>query len=476
MHVTVIGSGYVGLVTGACLAEAGNTVACVDRDAAKVASLARGEVPIYEPGLESMVRANLSSGRLTFSIDTAAAVLGADVVFLTVGTPGRRDGGADMRHVDAAAETVAQYARKSVVLVLKSTVPVGTNERVRRIVQHATHPVHVVSNPEFLKEGAALADFLRPERIVVGYAGDDRGVIALMERLYHPYCLSGSRLLWMTPASAELTKYVSNTMLAMRISFMNEVALLADAAGADIHDVRQAVGADSRIGDKFLHAGAGYGGSCFPKDVQALSVAGRDFGVSMELADATHRVNERQKTVIAAKLRARFGGDLRGRRIAVWGLAFKPETDDTREAPALTTIDVLLSEGAHIVAHDPKALDEFRRLRRDRVELVQSPYDALNGADALALHTEWREYQNPDFDLMRQRMARPLIVDGRNVWSSYDLSALGFEYEGIGVGRAGQRESWTPMVDGRVRPSVPRLVQPVRRTELDLRAGSADVL
>lgn len=433
MKVCVVGSGYVGLVTGTCLAEAGNTVHCVDKERDKVDALLRGEVPIYEPGLGAMIQQNVAAGRLRFSTDIATAVGESEVVFLTVGTPGRRDGGADLRAVDAVAASVAEHVTHPTVLVLKSTVPVGTNERVQKIVASAPHPVHVVSNPEFLKEGAAIKDFLHPERIVCGYAGTDERVHQLMERLYHPYCLSGSRLMWMSPASAELTKYVSNTMLAMRISFMNEVALLAEKAGANIHDVRHAVGADSRIGDKFLHAGAGYGGSCFPKDVQALATAGRDFGVPMELSEATHRVNERQKSVIVAKLKARFDGTLRGKRIAVWGIAFKPDTDDIREAPALTTIDVLLSEGATVVAHDPKAMDELRKHHNVPVELVDDPYAALEGADALVLHTEWRVYQNPDFGRIKQLLRRPLLIDGRNVWSSYELEEQGFEYDGIGV-------------------------------------------
>jgi UDPglucose 6-dehydrogenase len=320
-----------------------------------------------------MIAQNMAAGRLRFSTDIGGAVGEADLVFLTVGTPGRRDGGADLRAVDAVAASVAERVTHPTVLVLKSTVPVGTNERVQKIVASAAFPVHVVSNPEFLKEGAAIKDFLHPERIVCGDAGTDERVRQLMERLYHPYCLSGSRLMWMSPASAELTKYVSNTMLAMRISFMNEVALLAEKAGANIHDVRHAVGADSRIGDKFLHAGAGYGGSCFPKDVLALATAGRDFGVPMELSEATHRVNERQKSVIVAKLKSRFGGTLRGKRIAVWGIAFKPDTDDIREAPALTTIDVLLSEGASVVAHDPKAMEEFRKHHDVTLDLVERP-------------------------------------------------------------------------------------------------------
>ena len=292
-------------------------------------------------------------------------------------------------------------------------------------------------NPEFLKEGAAIADFMRPERIVIGYekTTDDEGdrVKERMEQLFHPYCLSGSRLCWMSPSSAELTKYVSNTMLAMRISFMNEVAMLAEKAGANMHDIRHAVGMDSRIGSRFLHAGAGYGGSCFPKDVQALAFAGDEHGVTMELCNATHRVNERQKTVMSKKLKAKFDGDVRGKRIAVWGIAFKPGTDDIREAPAMTSIDNLLSEGAIIVAHDPVALEEMQKVFGERVQASEDAYAALEGADALLLHTEWRQYLNPDFEKMAALMKGKVIIDGRNVWSSYDLASQGFDYEGIGV-------------------------------------------
>ncbi len=437
MKVCVVGSGYVGLVAGACLSESGNHVVCVDRDEKKIEGLRRGEMPIYEPGLADLVLRNQEAGRLSFSTDTAGAVADSEVVFISVGTPGRRDGGADMRAVDAVAADVAAAVVHPTILILKSTVPVGTNERVRRIVKGASHPVHVVSNPEFLKEGAAINDFMRPERIVIGYSPthDDEGsfVQDRMEQLFHPYCLSGSRLCWMAPTSAELTKYVSNTMLAMRISFMNEVALLAEKTGANMHDIRAAVGMDSRIGDKFLHAGAGYGGSCFPKDVQALAFVGDEHGVQMELCAATHRVNERQKTVMSKKLRARFDGDLRGKRIAVWGVAFKPVPDDIREAPAMTSIDNMLSEGASVIAHDPEALEEMQKQLGDRVEVASDAYAALEGADALLLHTEWREYLSPDFERMAQLMRRPIIIDGRNVWSRYRLDERGFEYEGIGV-------------------------------------------
>ncbi|MEM6960079.1 MAG: UDP-glucose/GDP-mannose dehydrogenase family protein, partial [Myxococcota bacterium] len=380
-----------------------------------------------------LVERNAAAGRLTFTTDTAEGVRSSKLVFIAVGTPGRRDGGADMRAVDAVAADVAKAVQEETVLILKSTVPVGTNARIRRIIEDAPARIHVVSNPEFLKEGAAIADFMNPERIVIGCDEDAAFVREAMERLYHPYCLSGSRLCFMAPASAELTKYVANTMLALRISFMNEVALLAEKAGANIQDVRVAVGMDGRIGDKFLHAGAGYGGSCFPKDVQALAYVGDELGVQMELANATHRVNERQKSVLFKKLRARFDGNLRGKRIAVWGIAFKPGTDDIRQAPSLTTIDTVLSEGATIVCHDPEALEELKHVLGDRVTMVKDAYAALEGADALVLHTEWREYHSPDFDRMKATMARPLLIDGRNVWATYGLGERGFEYEGIGV-------------------------------------------
>ena len=433
MKICMVGTGYVGLVSGAGFAEIGNDVVCADVATAKIALLRKGEIPIFEPGLEDLVQRNVAAGRLTFSEDVPASIAGAQIIFVAVGTPPRSDGGADLTAVDKVAESVAANVTREVVLVLKSTVPVGTNARVRRIVQGAKHKVHVVSNPEFLKEGDAVVDFLRPDRVVVGCDADDTFAHDIMERLYHPVSLDKDRLIFMSPPSAELTKYVANTMLAMRISFVNEMASLCEKVGADIHEVRYGVGSDQRIGPKFLYAGPGYGGSCFPKDVQALVHTAREHGVELDLAGATHRVNERQKGTLARKLRTHFDGDLRGKRIAVWGIAFKPRTDDIRESSALTLIDVLLAEGAEVVAHDPAAMDQAREMYGTRVTFADDAYEAARGADALCLVTEWREYQSPDFERLKSVMRRPLLLDGRNIWSTYGLRRQGFLYEAIGA-------------------------------------------
>jgi len=433
MKVCVIGSGYVGLVSGAGFSETGNDVVCADLDANKVASLSRGEIPIFEPGLEEMVKRNAEEGRLRFTTDVEGAVADAEVIFVAVGTPQRSDGAANLSAVDAVAETVAKAAKRETVLVLKSTVPVGTNARVRKIIAGAAVKIHVVSNPEFLKEGDAVADFMRPDRIVIGCDADDELAKKRMSRLYHPVTLNKERIVWMEPASAELTKYVANTMLAMRISFMNEIAGLCEKVGADVHDVRVGVGMDSRIGSKFLYAGPGYGGSCFPKDVQALIHVAREHGVPLELGVATEHVNQRQKGTVLRKLKQAFDGDLRGKKVAVWGIAFKPRTDDLRESPSLTLIEGLLAEGAKVAAHDPEATANAKAIFGDRIEFVEHPYDALKGADALALLTEWREYQNPDFERIKAALKTPVLVDGRNIWSRYGLAAQGFKYAGIGV-------------------------------------------
>ncbi len=433
MKICMVGTGYVGLVSGAGFAEIGNDVVCADIAAAKIALLREGKIPIFEPGLEDLVHRNVAAGRLSFSDDVPAAIASAQVIFIGVGTPPRSDGGADLTAVDKVAEAVAASVTREVVLVLKSTVPVGTNARVRRIVQNAKHMVHVVSNPEFLKEGDAVVDFLRPDRVVIGCDADDTFARDLMQRLYHPVSLDSDRLVWMSPPSAELTKYVANTMLAMRISFVNEMAALCEKVGADIHEVRFGVGSDQRIGPKFLYAGPGYGGSCFPKDVQALVHTAREHGVELDLAGATHRVNERQKGTLARKLRAHFDGDLRGKRIAIWGIAFKPRTDDIRESSALTLIDVLLAEGAVVVAHDPEAMDQARELYGTKITFVDDAYEAARGADALCLVTEWRQYQSPDFERLKTTMRRPLLLDGRNIWSTYGLRRQGFLYEAIGA-------------------------------------------
>jgi UDPglucose 6-dehydrogenase len=434
MKVCVIGAGYVGLVTGTGFAETGNDVVCVDLDDSKISQLQRGEVPIFEPGLEPMVRRNLEIGTLRFTTGVEQAVKEAEVIFVAVGTPQRSDGAANLLAVDAVSETVAKAAEHECVLVLKSTVPVGTNPRVRKILKAAgSKGVHVVSNPEFLKEGDAVNDFLRPDRIVVGCDEDDEFAREVMRRLYHPLSLGQERIVWMDPASAELTKYVANTMLAMRISFMNEIAGLCEKVGADVNDVRIGVGLDSRIGPKFLYAGPGYGGSCFPKDVLALIHVAREQGVPLELALATDNVNQRQKGVLLRKLKHHFDGDLRAKKIAIWGIAFKPRTDDVRESAALTLIDSLLAEGAQVSAHDPEAREPARARFGDKIEIVEQQYDAVKGADALVLVTEWRQYQNPDFARMKGIMRTPVLLDGRNIWSSYGLRRQGFTYMGIGV-------------------------------------------
>jgi len=433
MKLTMVGSGYVGLVSGACFAETGTDVTCLDIDAAKVERLNAGEIPIFEPGLEDLVIRNRQAGRLRFTNDVASAIRSADVVFIAVGTPSRADGGADLSQVDAVAQAVCEHAEKELVLVNKSTVPVGTNARVRRLVEGAKVPVHVVSNPEFLKEGDAVSDFMKPDRVVVGCDADDVYAREVMSRLYHPVTLIGDRMVWMDPVSAELTKYVANTMLAMRISFMNEIAALCEAVGGDIHNIRKGVGGDLRIGPKFLYAGPGYGGSCFPKDVKALVYTAREHGLELELSAATDRVNQRQKSVLVRKVRSALGGDPRGKRVAVWGLSFKPRTDDVRESSALFLIDALLADGATIAAHDPEAMDVVRTMYGERIDLVPNAYQACEGADVLVLVTEWSEYQNPDFTRVKSLLRSAQIVDGRNVWTRYGLRKLGFEYQGIGV-------------------------------------------
>jgi UDPglucose 6-dehydrogenase len=433
MKICVIGTGYVGLVTGTGFAETGNDVVCADIDESKIEKLERGEPVIYEPGLDQMIARNVEQGRLAFSADVADSIRDADGIFIAVGTPPREDGAADLSAVDAVAETTARTVKRQTALICKSTVPVGTNARVRRIVRGITdQKISVISNPEFLKEGAAVNDFMRPDRIVVGCDADDEYARDLMRRLYHPLTLSGERIVWMDPASAELTKYVSNTMLAMRISFMNEVAVLCDRVGADVNKVRKGVGSDSRIGTKFLYAGPGYGGSCFPKDVQALVHTAHEHAIDLELASATDRVNRRHKGVLLRKLKHHLSEDLRGKKVAVWGIAFKPRTDDIREAPAITLIDSLLAEGATVSAHDPEAAENARERFGDRIEMVDDPYQAVKDADALVLVTEWRAYQNPDFDRVKSLLRNPLLIDGRNIWSAYDLNRQGFTYDGIG--------------------------------------------
>lgn len=433
MKVTMVGGGYVGLVSGAGFAETGNDVICADIDASKIERLEAGEIPIYEPGLDDLIERNVREGRMTFSGDVPAAIKDAHVIFIAVGTPMRSDGAADLSAVDAVAQAVAEHAERETVLVCKSTVPVGTNARVKRLVKDAKAKIHVVSNPEFLKEGSAVSDFLYPDRIVVGVDPDDEFARDAMRRLYHPLSLAKDRLVIMDPPSAELTKYVANTMLAMRISFMNEIAGLCEKVGADVHQVRMGVGSDDRIGSKFLYAGPGYGGSCFPKDVKALVHTARDHGLELDLAAATDKVNVRQKGILFRKLKQHFDGDVRGKRVAIWGIAFKPRTDDLRESPALTLIDALLADGASVVAHDPEGAANAKEMYGDKIEIAEDAYAAAKDADALVLCTEWRQYQNPDFERLKDLLARPLLLDGRNIWSGYGTRKMGFTYEGVGV-------------------------------------------
>ncbi|MEO5800852.1 MAG: UDP-glucose/GDP-mannose dehydrogenase family protein [Gemmatimonadales bacterium] len=430
MRVTVIGSGYVGLVAGACFAETGNDVICADVDAGKIARLRDGVLPIYEPGLQPLVERNIAEGRLQFTTDLGAAVAHGDVVFIAVGTPPGEDGSADLQHVLAVATTIGNHLDRFKVVVTKSTVPVGTAEKVRTAVRAATSgDFAVASNPEFLKEGAAIDDFMKPDRVVLGT--DDPRAEELLRELYSPYVRSGSPILFMDIPSAEVTKYAANAMLATRISFMNQIAELCELVGADVFAVRRGIGSDSRIGNAFLFPGPGYGGSCFPKDVKALMHTARGAGMSPELFDAVEAVNARQKRVMFEKLQ-RLLGDVRGRTVAVWGLAFKAGTDDMRESPAVALIDALLDAGASVRAHDPEAMDVARGLWENRVTFATDPYDALTGADALAVVTEWLVYRNPDFDRIKQLLQTPVIVDGRNLYEPARMSRLGFRYTGIG--------------------------------------------
>ncbi len=433
VKLCVIGTGYVGLVTGTCFAATGQRVVCVDKDASKIERLKRYEIPIYEPGLEEMVRENAGAGRLTFSTDLAKEVRDVDLAFIAVGTPPTHDGEADLSAVFAVAEQLAEHATHDLVIVMKSTVPVGTNAQVQKLVAGAQHDIQVASNPEFLKEGGAISDFMYPDRIVIGVRPGHQRAKQLMTRVYHPLNLSNTKIVWMNPESAEVTKYAANTMLAMRISFMNELAVLCEEVGADVQSVRMGVGSDPRIGPQFLHAGPGYGGSCFPKDVKALVAVARRHGIELELADATNRVNVRHRSFVARKLKRHFGNELAGKRIAIWGLAFKPGTDDIRESPSITTIEFLLNEGCEVVGHDPEAMQNIKEVFGDQVALVDDAYDAVDGADALLLLTEWREYQYPEFERIRERMRTPVILDGRNIWVTYKLGDQGFEYAGVGV-------------------------------------------
>lgn len=432
MRIAVVGTGYVGLVAGTCFAETGHFVTCVDVDQAKIQALGKGETPIYEPGLEELLERNIKAERLFFTTELSGAMQGAEVVFIAVGTPQADDGNADLRAVMKVAHEVAAAAERYTVIVNKSTVPVGTAARMQAELAGSKVPIDVVSNPEFLKEGAAIDDFQRPDRIVIGASSERaRAVVA---ELYAPFVRTESPIYFMDPASAELTKYAANAMLAMRISFINEVANLCERVGADVDAVRKALGADNRIGHPFLFPGVGYGGSCFPKDVKALVATARNNGLDFALLAAVDAVNDRQKRLLAQKARAHFAseGGVRGRKVAVWGLAFKPKTDDIRAAPSLALIEELLADGAVVSAHDPVAMPPAKRQLGDRIQYAANPYAAVEGAEALFLVTEWNEFRQPDFARVKQLMAKPVVFDGRNIWNPKRLAELGFTYHAVG--------------------------------------------
>ena len=432
MNITVIGTGYVGLVVGACLAETGNPVLCADLDQAKIDGLKQNVLPIYEPGLDDYVARNQSQGRLQFTTDIPSAIASADVVFIAVGTPPDEDGSADLRHVLAVAEQIGKHMRRELVIVTKSTVPVGTAAKVAAAVGlHAKLPFHMCSNPEFLKEGAAIDDFMKPDRVVIGVDSDHAR--SVMAELYAPFVRTGKPIIFMDIPSAEMTKYAANAMLATRISFMNEIANLCERVGADVDNVRKGIGSDGRIGPAFLFPGPGYGGSCFPKDVKALVRTAKECGVPLRVLESVEQANDVQKHRLFAKLRELLG-DLRNRRIAIWGLAFKPNTDDMREAASLVLIDELLQAGAQVVAHDPVAMHETKRRIGERIEYADTNYDALAGADALVIVTDWNEYRHPDFGRIKDALKTPVVVDGRNLYDPRKMKNVGFTYASIGRG------------------------------------------
>ncbi len=439
MKIAVVGTGYVGLVTGTCFAELGVDVVCVDTDSEKIERLQRGIIPIWEPNLELLVEKNHKAGRLSFTTSLAEVLGDADIVFIAVGTPPGEDGSADLSHVLAVARTIGRHISKYLLVVTKSTVPVGTSELVRQAIreeQHkrrTEHPFDIASNPEFLKEGNAIEDFMRPDRVVVGT--DSPKAVELMTKLYKPLLLSNFRVIFMDIASAEMAKYAANAMLATRISFMNDIAALCAATGADVNMVRKGIGTDTRIGGKFLYPGCGYGGSCFPKDVRALIRTASDHDCRMEVLEAVERVNNRQKEILFKLLSKHLGGHeaLNGKQIAVWGLAFKPGTDDIREAPAMTLIGQLAKAGATITVYDPVATGNARCVLGDSVRYAADAYDAVHGADALVLVTEWKEFRIPDWEAIARAMKGRLIIDGRNVFDRDELTRLGFIYQGIGI-------------------------------------------
>ena len=431
MNISVIGTGYVGLVVGACLAETGNDVICADVVESKIDGLKMNILPIYEPGLEDLVERNQQDGRLSFTTDIPAAISSADVLFIAVGTPPDEDGSADLQHVLAVALEVGKHMKREMVVVTKSTVPVGTAGKVAaEVSKHAEYSFHMCSNPEFLKEGAAVDDFMKPDRVVLGVDSDFARNV--MSEIYAPFVRTGNPVVFMDIASAEMTKYAANGMLATRISFMNEVANLCERVGANVDMVRRGIGSDSRIGPSFLFPGPGYGGSCFPKDVKALVRTAAEMGMELKVLAAVEDVNENQKLRLGEKLRDALGDDLTGMRVAVWGLAFKPQTDDMRDAPSLTLIEDLLAAGATVCAHDPAAIREAKHKLGDRVTYAETNYDAISGADALVVVTDWNEYRHPDFARVKAMLRRPIIVDGRNLYDPEKMKDHGFTYLSIG--------------------------------------------
>jgi len=437
MKIAVVGSGYVGLVTGACLSDVGMNVTCVDIDQRKIDNLNQGVLPIYEPGLDGIVERNVSAGRLKFTTSLAEAIEGAETAFIAVGTPPGEDGSADLKYVLAVATEIGTNMKDYMVVVTKSTVPVGTAEKVREALQAAMKDrgesiaFDVASNPEFLKEGAAIDDFMKPDRIVCGV--ETERAQDVLTRLYKPFTLNGHPVLFMDIPSAEMTKYAANAMLATKISFMNDIALLCERMGADVNEVRKGIGSDPRIGNKFIYPGIGYGGSCFPKDVKALVRTGREQGHDLRILQAVEDVNDHQKTVMVQKVQAHYGDDLTGLKFALWGLSFKPETDDMREAPSIVIANALMSAGAEVVAYDPVAMEEAKHDLGDRITYAENEYDALVGADALLLVTEWRQFRVPNWDRVAENLKAKVVFDGRNVYSGEELRSKGFTYSGIGV-------------------------------------------
>lgn len=440
MKISVVGTGYVGLVSGTCFAETGIDVVCVDIDQRKIDMLNNGQIPIYEPGLEDVYKKNVEKGRLSFTTNIQDSLKDADAIFIAVGTPPDEDGSADLKYVLGVAREVGKYIDHYMVVVTKSTVPVGTSHKVKNAVQEelqkrgANIPFDVASNPEFLKEGSAIADFLKPDRIVVGTESEQAQKV--MQKLYKPFLLNGHPILFMDIASSEMTKYAANSMLATKISFMNDIANLCELVGADVSMVRKGIGSDSRIGNQFIYAGTGYGGSCFPKDVQALIRTGDEYGHSLEILKAVENVNNRQKSILIEKIRKHFGDQLKGRKFAIWGLAFKPKTDDMREAPSLVIIDLLLKMGAEIVAYDPVAKHEAQRILGDKIEFAQNEYDACVDADALILVTEWPEFRVLHYRVLSKLMRNKVVFDGRNIYEPEEMREEGFSYYGIGRKKA----------------------------------------